>query len=69
MIKSLPWKVYSPSAGKEIVRLLWNKKVHFHIFKSPSLVPTPSRMSLVCIFTRDFYRIHFDIIVSFVSPI
>jgi len=44
MEHSLSWKANSHSACQEISRILWNAKVHYHVYNSPPLVPVFSQM-------------------------
>jgi len=47
-------KADSYSAGKEILCLLWNLKIHYHIHKSQSLDPILNQLNLVHTLTPYF---------------
>jgi hypothetical protein len=48
------WETGSPSAGKDILRLLWNPKVHCRVHMSPLFDPILSQMKTVHILTPYF---------------
>jgi hypothetical protein len=56
-----PWEANSHSASQEILRLLWNRNVHYSVHKSPPLFPNLSQMSPVHTFPLCFPKIHSNI--------
>jgi hypothetical protein len=59
-----PWEVCSHSDNQEILRILWNPKVHYRVDKSPPLVPILSPMHPVRNFPPYFPKILSNIIFS-----
>jgi hypothetical protein len=51
------------SASQEILRLLWNPKVHNRVHNSPSLVPILSQINSAHTFPPYFPKIHSNIIL------
>jgi hypothetical protein len=51
------------SASQEILRVLWNPKVHHRIHKSPTPVDILSQMNLIHTLKLYFPKTHFNIII------
>jgi hypothetical protein len=41
------WEVYNWSADGKAPRLLWKKKFHYHVNKTPILIPILSQINLI----------------------
>jgi len=60
-----PWEANSQSASEEIPHTLWNPQVHYHVHKSPSLVPVLSQMHPVHTLPTYFPKIQTNIVLPF----
>jgi hypothetical protein len=59
---SRSWKAASCTAIQELSSFLWNPKVHYHVHKSPPLVPILSQISQVHSTPSCLSKIHFNIV-------
>ena len=57
------WEADRFSADQGIPRILWNPKVHYHLYKFPSPVPVLSQIDPVHTSTSHFLKIHLNIIL------
>jgi hypothetical protein len=64
LVQICPSEVIKHSINQEILRILWNTRVHFHVRKSLSLVPSLSQLNQIVNFPRYFLKFHFNIILS-----
>jgi len=62
MKQSPSWEVNTYSASQEIIRLLWNPKLHYRVHKSPPLDLILGQMTPIHTFALYFPKIHSDII-------
>ena len=61
MEQSPSWEANWLSASQEILRILWNPKVHYRIHKCPPTVPIQSQLDPVHNPTSDVLKIHINI--------
>ena len=64
MEQSPSWENNRFSASREISRILWNPKVHYHIHMCPPPVPILSQLDLIHGHTFHFLNIHLNIVLS-----
>jgi len=62
--RSLIWEADSHSASREILRVLWNMRVHYRVHKSPPLAPILTQTDPVHTFPNYFPKIHFNIMLQ-----
>jgi hypothetical protein len=62
--QSPSWETSSSSASQEILLLLWKPKVHYHVYKSPPLVPILGQMNPVYNWPPRFSKIHSNTVLK-----
>ena len=58
MEQSTSWEAIQFSATQETPHILWNPKVHYHVYKSPQPVPFLSQINPVRASPSHFLKIH-----------
>ena len=69
MQQSPSWGANWFSASQEIPCILWNLKVHYHIYKCLPSVPTPSQVNPVHAAPSHCLKIHLNIIYTWVFQV
>jgi hypothetical protein len=59
---STSWEAANCAPTQELPSILWNPKVHYHVHKSPLLVPILSHINPIHTTSFSLYKIHFNII-------
>jgi hypothetical protein len=55
--RNTSWEANSRPAGQEILRLLWNPKVHYHVNKTPSLISIQRQLNPIHIIHHTYLRL------------
>ena len=63
MKKCPSWEANWFSSSQEITRILWNPKVHHHVYNSPPSVPILRQINPVHASPSYFLKIHFNMIL------
>jgi len=64
MQPSPSWESNRFSSSEEIPRILWNRKIHYRIHKTPPPVPIFSQINSVHVFLPShLFEIHFNVIL------
>jgi hypothetical protein len=56
------WEADNCAVPQELPSILWNLKFHYHVHKSPQLIPIPNQISPIHIILSYISKIHFNIV-------